>query len=88
LDGAGALYCWGANTEGQLGITKTDGTINPAVTTPALVPNASHVTSFALGTAKHSCFIDSGKVYCMGANASGELGRAGDSSPIPVEVVW
>lgn len=88
LNNSGELYCWGANTAGQLGITKTDGTINPAVSAPTLVPNATHVTAFALGSATHSCFVDSGKVYCMGANASGELGHSGDASPTPVEVVW
>jgi len=72
-----ALYCWGANTNGQLG----DGTTTDR-TTPVLVGGANWR---AFGTASagrsHTCAMgrtssgsSTGDVYCWGSNGSGQLG--------------
>ncbi len=80
LDSAGAAYCWGLNTSGQVG--------NPATATHFLVPTA--VTSQAAVSAgyTHACTISSGKAYCWGDNSDGELGNGNTaSSNVPVAVV-
>jgi alpha-tubulin suppressor-like RCC1 family protein len=80
LDSAGAAYCWGLNTSGQVG--------NPATATHFLVPTA--VTSQAAVSAgyTHACTISSGKAYCWGDNSDGELGNGSTvSSSVPVAVV-
>ncbi|MFO0661313.1 MAG: hypothetical protein U0165_15990 [Polyangiaceae bacterium] len=88
LTTGGDLKCWGANFSGKLGIVDANNVAVSTVSTPTKVPTSGHVTSFALGTSKHTCFIDNAKVYCMGSNASKQLGRDGTDSPVPVEVVW
>ncbi len=66
--GAGSAYCWGRNTQGQLG----DGsTTNRSVPTPVA---GSHLfVRIATGTV-HSCGIAADAVYCWGANTKGILG--------------
>jgi len=72
-DGAGAVHCWGANGEGQLG----DGTTVDRVSA-APVPG---VTASAIDAGwRHSCAITAGGLVCWGSNASGECGH-GVASP-------
>ena len=84
---AGDLYCWGLNSAGQLG----GGMTSPWESTPVAV-------SFGAGNLKatrisagfdHTCAISSGKVYCWGANGSGQLG-SGDqiASSSPAQVTF
>jgi alpha-tubulin suppressor-like RCC1 family protein len=80
VDSAGAAYCWGLNTSGQVG--------NPATAGHFLVPTA--VTSQAAVSAgyTHACTISSGKAYCWGDNSDGELGNGSTtSSNVPVAVI-
>ena len=69
LTGAGRAYCWGRNTEGELG----DGT-----KTDRLVPTAvAGGRTFALITAgyDHTCGLTSAGIgYCWGRNTHGEIG--------------
>ena len=65
---AGAVYCWGANLNGQLG----DGTMNQR-TTPTAVAMPAGVTfaSIAAGN-NHNCGLTSaGVAYCWGDNSNG-----------------
>src|SRR6185436_18617230 len=71
----GAVLCWGANENGQLG----NGTTNfsDASDSPSPVPTvglSSGVKAIAAGFS-HACALNaSNAVVCWGANASGQLG--------------
>ncbi|MGH7445716.1 MAG: RCC1 domain-containing protein [Longimicrobiales bacterium] len=68
--GGGAMYCWGANNLGQLGI----GTAGPAQWTPARVDSNVIFADVAVGF-NHSCAVSlSGTAYCWGENGYGEMG--------------
>lgn len=70
----GKVYCWGANSKGQLG----DGTVSRR-TLPVLVkaPGGSApltgVDSISAGL-NHSCAVAGSVAYCWGANNDGQLG--------------
>lgn len=71
---SGDLYCWGVNTNGQLG----NGT-RLAVTSPMLVSGGKKWTRVSLGFA-HSCGISQGRMYCWGRDDFGQLGNGPASS--------
>lgn len=73
----GALYTWGSNTEGQLGI----GTRDPRdprdpheQTVPTQIPTAYEAVAVAAGS-KHSMILDRlGGIMVCGDNSNGQLG--------------
>lgn len=70
ITGAGALYCWGDNTYGQLG----DGTFTNNHS-PVLVSGmSSGVTKVAAG-GYFTCAVMNGDDYCWGANNRGQIGN-------------
>ncbi|MHB8516178.1 MAG: RCC1 domain-containing protein, partial [Dehalococcoidia bacterium] len=70
LNSSGAVRCWGANDNGQLG----DGT-TISHQRPALVAGlSSGVTAIAAGSAHTCALTTAGGVKCWGSNANGELG--------------
>ncbi len=73
------VYCWGLNSNGQLG----DGTTTQR-TTPILVGSFSYVSTGYY----HTCGIGSdGKGYCWGNNSNGQLGNGSTTqSTVPVQV--
>ena len=84
---SGQVYCWGANTLGQLGTGSANEAPNPS---PALtvVSDAIHIW---VGY-EHACSVRaSGEVACWGAAGNGQVGTgavAGDASiPRPSAVV-
>jgi hypothetical protein len=81
LDDAGAVFCWGANTRGQLG----DGTNTPRDDAEAV--SGIEAVSVTAGSA-HTCALSvSGDVLCWGANTAGQLGNGSTvDSSIPVMV--
>ncbi len=86
-DGMGPrrVFCWGANGLGQLGTGDTTGGETPRQV-PAL--DGALVQSLAAGE-EHTCVVVSpGRLYCWGANGSGQLGQ-GDltSRSEPTEVL-
>ncbi len=64
----GAVFCWGSNTDGQVGDGTTTSRARP--TRVAGLAAASHV---AVG-GSHSCAIVAGEVWCWGQNTRGQLG--------------
>lgn len=65
----GALYCWGHNTNGELGLGNTT-----QFTTPQQVGTDTTWTAISQG-GEAACGIDSGKLYCWGLNQYGEVGQ-------------
>jgi alpha-tubulin suppressor-like RCC1 family protein len=84
IDGAsdGEVWCWGANTSGQLG----NGTVVADAPGPVLAPDQMStelrgVTALAVGST-HACAAidDPGKnVYCWGDGTAGNFGDEGSS---------
>jgi alpha-tubulin suppressor-like RCC1 family protein len=72
-----ALYCWGQNSIGQLGLGSA---VQMVYTTPQLVAPSLAWTQVAAGDF-HTCAVGDAKLYCWGSNTSGELGR-GTFDPI------
>ncbi len=66
----GGLFCWGANTSGQLGL----GVPSPAALRPAAVQGLTAIQQLALG-GTHSCARTAdGTVYCWGNNGKYQAG--------------
>ena len=77
IDVNDSLWCWGWNSEGQLGVGDF---VNRS--TPTQVPGLSGVVDVRLGD-KHTCALDGGgAIWCWGAFDSGQLGAR---EPGPVE---
>jgi alpha-tubulin suppressor-like RCC1 family protein len=84
----GAVACWGAGFQGQIG----DGQPRATATTPTATPTAVSgiTTAIGVGTGgNHSCAPTSaGSILCWGDNAHGESGNgvAGGQLPSPESV--
>ena len=70
LDGAGAAYCWGNNSFGQLGIGTADVNSHPA---PEAVGGGISFQSLTSGGGQ-VCALSAGVAYCWGWNHYGQLG--------------
>lgn len=88
IDSAGAAWCWGLATEGQLGTTSAtelcaavDATGPRACATrPVAVDGGHRFVSLSLGAA-HSCAVRSDDaVVCWGRGTEGQLGTATTAS--------
>jgi hypothetical protein len=74
------FYCWGANNKGQQGLPDV-ALKRPDLPLPGV--DALNVTVLAAG-GDVTCVIESGKVRCVGNNATGQLGNGTiDMSPHP-----
>jgi alpha-tubulin suppressor-like RCC1 family protein len=77
LMASGAIYCWGRNQEGELGI----GTTSVSVSTPTLISGHTYA-SITLGT-YHTCGVEgtaagntgANYVDCWGSNTDGQFGN-------------
>ena len=76
-------YCWGLNSDGQLG----DGTTAQR-SSPNSVSGGLRFVSVTAGKESHSCgWTDRGDAYCWGANSHGQLGNGttvGSAAPVKV----
>ena len=76
---AGAVKCWGRNTNGQLG----NGSYTQS-TTPVDVSGMSSGYKWVSAGSGHSCALsETGAVKCWGLNSAGQLGT-GSTSPSTV----
>lgn len=80
LDSAGLLYCWGLNSEGQVGDGSVENRLSPAFVT-------STVAQVAAGD-HFSCLLTiHGGVNCWGRGAEGQMGNGSTSpNPVPMDV--
>ena len=84
VNGGGDVYCWGNNSNGQLGQ-------DPATLTGTGVPTKlpTQLTFLAVSVAfEHACALtDDSEAYCWGANGSGQLGNGSTTDSFtPVKV--
>ncbi|MEV7621517.1 hypothetical protein [Actinoplanes sp. NPDC089786] len=96
LDDAGAAWCWGSNSDGQVG----DGTAGATpVATPTSVDTAPLGSDDELGQievgARHTCAVTyDERVWCWGADGHGQLGddpaQAAQNLPVDtgLEAAW
>jgi alpha-tubulin suppressor-like RCC1 family protein len=86
LDSTGAAYCWGDNTNGQLGNDSTnDSSVPVAVDTSGALAGKA-LTQITIGNG-YACALAAGAAYCWGSNAVGELGdNSTNDSSVPVAV--
>ena len=83
IKSGGSVYCWGKNTNGQLG----DGTnVDKHVPTPVYGPLSGIV---AMAAYEHTCALSSsGGLLCWGDNSWGQLGNGTNAQQwIPTPVV-
>ncbi len=82
---AGAAYCWGAGSFGDLGTGSND-----QANVPTAVSGGHVFETVSSGISFHVCGLtQSGNAYCWGTNDNGELGTAsaGGYSTTPQQVV-
>ncbi|KHD87984.1 MAG: hypothetical protein OM95_10655 [Bdellovibrio sp. ArHS] len=79
----GALYCWGNNLNGQLGVGDKD---DRNVPTP-VKGMTTNVQSVSVGQ-NSTCAVKQSELYCWGSNYQGQIGQgmAGGEYPIPTKV--
>jgi len=83
---SGAAYCWGSNSNGQLGNNSTTDSHVPVAVDTSGVLAGKTVTAIS-ASSTHTCAIASGAAYCWGAGANGRLGNNSTTdSYVPVAV--
>jgi hypothetical protein len=88
LDTAGQVFCWGDNTEGELGDGSTTQSRVPVAVDTSGALAGKTVTQITAGEL-YACALDSaGAAYCWGFNDFGQLGdgsTANSSAPVAVQ---
>lgn len=70
---SGAAYCWGSNSNGQLGDNTNVQKIVPTAVNVAGVLAGKTIDSISAG-GTHTCAMATGAAYCWGDNTRGQLG--------------
>ncbi|MGG7507196.1 putative Ig domain-containing protein [Plantibacter sp. YIM 135249] len=84
IDQDGALWAWGRNSLGELGIGGTWGSIQP-LPVPVLAPEGVRFVEVAATTQASYAVTDTGDVWAWGSNGDGQLGL-GEGAPSAVRV--
>jgi len=81
-------YCWGSNSNGQLGNNSYSNSLVPVAVDTSGVLAGKTVTSIAASTQLHTCVTTSEyRAYCWGHDNDGRLGDLTTiQSPVPVAV--
>ena len=86
LTSAGVAYCWGDNTNGEIG----NGTAGGPQTAPVAVGGGLTFTELSAGNG-FTCGVSGGAAYCWGSNSDGQLGQGanvlGGNITAPAKVV-
>jgi alpha-tubulin suppressor-like RCC1 family protein/pimeloyl-ACP methyl ester carboxylesterase len=82
---SGAVQCWGANADGELGV----GTASVRALPVLVQPTTLNLATDVVGGADYTCVLwNTGAVKCWGQNGSGQLGNGTTtSSGNPVDVI-
>jgi len=80
---ASKTFCWGRNSQGQIGNGNVETT--PRVQ-PTEVIGVGGAVDLAAGD-NHTCAVDSSDVLCWGANDRSQVGNGGASAAVPTPVV-
>lgn len=83
IDTSGALYCWGSNAPGLLGIGSGDFTMQASMPQRAGTDTWRDVVA---GNAHFCAIREDERVLCWGANGDGRLGVPGSSRLEPTEI--
>jgi len=80
-------YCWGYNSDGQLGTNSTASTSTPVAVHQGEISNGVGVTQISIGES-HTCSLGSNhKMYCWGSGGNSRLGNdATTNVPTPIRV--
>lgn len=81
----GDVTCWGSDASGQLG----NGSAGSRTTPPGRIGLPGPAIAVAAGGSHTCAVLQSGDLYCWGANGSGQLGdgtRAGSQTPVKIEL--
>lgn len=81
-----AVYCWGRNDSGQLGIGTASSSFT-GINIPTHILSLDGTTAISAG-ANFACALINGGVKCWGSNSHGQLGNGTFAdSPAPVDVM-
>ena len=85
LDNLGAVYCWGANNHGQLGLGNNTQTNLPIQVT---LPASTQAVAISSGDAHTCAILDDASISCWGYNNNGQVGDGTtDSRQSPTSVI-
>lgn len=75
LSDVGTVYCWGRNTDGQLGIGRSGpGAGLDAPADAVVMPGGATAIAVAAGVTHTCAVLQTGEITCWGGNAGGQLG--------------